>query len=79
MPISSFASRSTKLTQAVVTMPPRAHCPNATFDWMESEVANWLCAQPSMRQYMFDKCRGAGLIVFNQATGTWRGRDWRAV
>jgi len=45
------------------------------FSCMNSEVAAWLVAQPDIRQFVFDRCKDKGLIVFNKATGMWHGKD----
>ena len=60
-----------------VNMPPLRHQPGEVFTWAGSEVADWLMAQPRIRQYVFDKCNRRGLIVFDPATRTWRGRDFK--
>lgn len=40
---------------------------------MESKVADWLCSQPEVRQYIFDAAKETGSIVYDAETGTWRG------
>lgn len=47
------------------------------FSHDRSEVMTWLCSQPSIRQYVMDACYVRGLIVFDKATNTWRGRATR--
>ena len=60
------------------TMPAMAHHKGGVpFDVNSSDVIAWLCAQPRIRQYLFDTCRGNGLIVFDQASGTWSGADYK--
>lgn len=58
-------------------MPPLAHSSkaDAPFDIRESEAARWLCSQPSIMQYVFDKASTNGLIEYDPVTGTWRGVD----
>lgn len=59
-------------------MPPLRHnSPGAEYDVRESAVAKWLCSQPEIMQYMFDKVanstNGLNLIKYDPTTGTWRG------
>ena len=54
-------------------MPPLRHKVGDEFDIMRSEVAAWLCEQPSIRQYAFDIAHAAGVIVYDAGTGEWRG------
>ena len=54
-------------------MPTLRHKVGEEFDIMESEVADWLCSQPEIRQYIFDAAKETGAIVYNAETGTWRG------
>jgi hypothetical protein len=57
-------------------MPPLRHTlPGERFDVDHSEVLCWLVSQSSIRQYVFDKARGLGLIVYDAETGTWAGVD----
>lgn len=57
------------------TMPSGLkHQPEAEFDWHKSEVVDWLLNQPEVRKYFFDKCNTAGAIVFDQESGTWKGK-----
>ncbi len=68
--------KSQKLERAAV-MPYLPHSPPAgqPFDWSTSEVADWLTRQPELRQYLFDRCVRAGVIVYNKPSGMWHGRD----
>ena len=54
-------------------MPPLRHRVGDEFDIMNSEVAEWLCSQPAVRQYLFDAAKELKVIVFDQETGTWSG------
>ncbi len=67
--------RSKKLDRAAA-MPYLHHStPGQPFAWSTSEVSKWLTDQPELRQYLFDHCVRAGVIVFNKASGMWHGRD----
>lgn len=59
-------------------MPPLPHRrrDGEPFDIERSEVADWLCGQPSVRQYVFDLANGYGLIEYDPDSGTWRGTAW---
>ena len=43
------------------------------FDIAKSEVAQWLCTQKEIRQFVFSKAAGSKAITFDKASGTWRG------
>jgi hypothetical protein len=62
-------------------MPPMRHyVPGTNFDIRESEVAKWLCSQPGIMQYVFDKVasssNGLNLIKYDPTTEMWRGIAW---
>ena len=44
------------------------------FDIMESDVVAWLIEQPQIRQEVFNFCKRAGAIVYDD--GKWRGVDF---
>ena len=46
---------------------------SAPFGIAKSEVAKWLCDQPEVRQYVYNKMRGSKAIKFDKASGCWRG------
>ena len=55
-------------------MPELRHSvPGEEFDVMRSEVAEWLCSLPEVRQRVFDRAKDARLIVYDGESGTWRG------
>lgn len=39
----------------------------------ESEVVRWLIAQPELMQFIFNLCKNAGVIVYEN--GRWRGTE----
>jgi hypothetical protein len=65
--------------RAAANMPPLNHWPPGGngFDIMRSAVADWLCQQPEIRQFIFNVCKRDGTIVFDLDSKTWRGSDWR--
>jgi hypothetical protein len=60
-------------------MPELAHYVDRArkFRIEDSPVASWLAAQPDLRQWLFNSVATRGLIVFNKATGLWRGNPAR--
>lgn len=68
--------KRSKKFDCVANMPYLRHSvPGQPFDWSASEVGDWLCQQPALRQYLFDRCVVGGLIVFDKVTGMWRGKN----
>ncbi len=58
-------------------MPPRMHSiPGEDFAIERSEVVQWLMSRPEIMQIVFDAVKGHGDIVYDYATGTWRGADY---
>ena len=63
--------------KGAATMPPLAHSVDGeTFNIDHSDAANWIASIPKVRQALFDKARASGLIVFDQASKTWKGKDF---
>ena len=60
-------------------MPPLRHTVGETFDIATSEVVQWLVAQGQVRQYLFRTCNKAGLIVYDQGSETWHGKDYKPI
>jgi hypothetical protein len=57
-------------------MPALRHYhPGCPLDIMQSDVCAWLYAQPEIRQLIFNICKGAGAIVWDN--GLWRGAENR--
>ena len=55
-------------------MPALYHVlPGHPFCLAKSEVVNWLCEQPEIRDALFNFYRSRGAIVFENAC--WRGAD----
>lgn len=69
-----------KRLYATKKMPPLRHSmPGKRFDIIHSEVAQWLCTQPSIMQYVFDKISSYSgekqLIRYDPQSGMWQGVD----
>jgi hypothetical protein len=73
----SAIHRASPALQAASRMPPLNHWPGHSFDIMRSEVAQWLCDQPELRQELFNWCKHRGIITFDLETRRWRGVEWR--
>lgn len=66
--------KSSKLCIAE-NMPPLYHTiPGQRFDVKNSQVVNWLIAQPEILQYLFDKISHE-YLQYDPDTGKWRGRN----
>jgi hypothetical protein len=59
-------------------MPPLPHFARTGFDIMQSEVVDWLAAQPEVRQAVFNWCKNNGAITFDLTERRWRGVAWTA-
>ena len=66
--------KETPATIAASKMPPLCHWPNdgRGFDIMRSEVVEWLCQQPEIRQMVFNIMKRSA-ITYDLETRTWRG------
>jgi hypothetical protein len=65
------ASRALK---RAAQMPKLFHTlPREGFDLAKSQVVNWLCEQPEIRQAVFEWCNHTGAIVFRD--GRWHGAE----
>lgn len=62
-----------------MAMPPLAHRgEGSSFNIAESEVARWLCSQPSIMQLVFDMVShatidGSPVIVYDSKSNVWHG------
>ena len=55
-------------------MPSLSHNPSFPFDIGKSEVVKYLIQQPDVQQWLFDKVRNKGWIVFDPANLKWHGK-----
>ncbi len=62
--------------QSASMMPPLRHKTTEPFDVMQSEVCDWLCRQPQIRQLVFDMAKSTGLIEYDADDGVWYGTDY---
>jgi hypothetical protein len=65
--------RESKAFGTGAEMPFLVHKPGEDFDWRASEVFQWLATNPVMLQYLFDRLRESGAIVYDRKKGGWRG------
>lgn len=61
----------------IAEMPPLYHTlPDAEYHYKKSEVLKWLSERPALMDYLFDRARKNGDVVYNSETGKWQGKDW---
>jgi hypothetical protein len=74
MKTSRVKRKPSKAWKCAALMPTLCHqIPDQPFDIAKSEVVNWLCAQPVIRQALFDFYRSEDAIVFRD--GRWLGAE----
>lgn len=72
MPKDTTPKLSNRALRKAAEMPPLKHrLPDGTFDLDRSEAVQWLIKQPEILNHVFDMCRNAGAIVFENER--WRG------
>lgn len=58
-------------------MPPLYHTlPGEKFELEKSEVVKWLISQPDLLDFIFDRVKKHGHIIYNPETGKWHGVDY---
>jgi hypothetical protein len=66
-----------KAWKRAAQMPPLYHqLPGEEFDIMKSEVVDWLCQQPEIREASYNWYRSKAAIVFRD--GRWRGAEFNS-
>ena len=66
-----------KRFDAAKEMPPLYHrLPGEEFSHDKSAVLKWVFRQPDIAQYVFDKLSKLGYIVYDPATGKWKGANY---
>ncbi len=56
-------------------MPRLRHTVGDKFDIRTSEVVKWLLSQPDIMQKIYNFATNHKVIVYDAATGEWRGVD----
>lgn len=70
-------SKVSKLLDVAKTMPPLYHTiPNEMFDIEKSEVVQWLIKQPDILNYVVNRIKSSGLIIYDSQSGVWEGVDY---
>ncbi len=60
--------------QVAKQMPPQFRTqPGQTYSYGNDEVLQWIAKRPSLMNYMFDKLRTNGYLVYDKSTGKWQG------
>lgn len=62
--------------KAAASMPPLTRTPGNKYNPMQDQVLSWFACQPVLIDVVIAKARHEGLIVYDEETGTWRGRDY---
>jgi hypothetical protein len=64
--------------QVAADMPFRSHWPDLSkpFHPSRSQVIQWLLAQPSIQQWVFEKAKRHGFIAYHRSRGQWAGTDY---
>lgn len=72
-----MARKESKALKCAASMPRLKHSngDGEPFDTFKSEVINWMVEQPALRDAIFQFCNGSGAIVYDKASGEWRGKD----
>jgi hypothetical protein len=65
---------NTKALRRARHMPRLRHVlPGEEYGEAKSEVLNWLCSQPELRDAVMQFCSYNKAIVYDKKDGTWRG------
>lgn len=59
-------------------MPPLRHKVGEHYDVMKSEVCDYLCSIPEVRERIFDLAKEKKFIVFDPETRTWSGNRYES-
>ena len=65
--------KKTKTFEVACKMPKLKHINGKQFDFVDSETAAWIMAQPEIQNYICRKLAAVGAIYFNPITKTWIG------
>jgi hypothetical protein len=69
------ANNDTKALRCARQMPRLRHTVGLQYSDATSEVLNWLCSQPALREAILTFCKARHAVVYDAADGTWRGVD----
>lgn len=66
-----------KLTAALSDMPRLNHSCDCCqeFNVMHSEAIAWMQRQPDIMEALWNLALGAGVMIYDEEDGTWRGRE----
>ena len=71
------SKRAQELRRACERMPELVHYvgkgEGAEYDVIKSELVAWLVKQPVVLEFLWQKVRESGAIVYNSETNTWQG------
>ena len=59
------------------TMPPlRRKKPDKPYSPENDEVIKWLVQHPDLLNYLFERLKVRGHIIFDKSSGNWQGADY---
>lgn len=65
--------------QVAKQMPPLSRTiPGQPYSHAKDEVLQWIAKRPSLLNYLFDKVRASGYLVYNSDTEKWQGVNYEA-
>jgi hypothetical protein len=58
-------------------MPPLYHkLPGEVYSSEKSQVIQWLIDQPEIQEFIWDKIKQSGDVIYNPVSCTWQGIDY---
>lgn len=68
--------KKSKLLDVVKKMPPLYHTlPGRQYDAMKSQVLEWLCGQPEVREWLWNHLKSSDYVSYDPSTRLWSGAD----
>ena len=69
--------KNSKMYQVAKKMPPLYHkLPGKDFDVLKSQVVRWLMNQPEVLDYIWNKLKQSGAVVYDPESGRWKGSNF---
>ena len=73
-----YYKRKSKIFDIARKMPPLNHSVKGeVFDIRKSQVLQWLIKQPEVLNYIWNKLKNSGDVIYDEKSGTWRGADYK--
>ena len=75
--MSKMVKRKNQLLSIARKMPPLFHSlPEEPFDILKSRVLWWLVKQPDVLNFIWNRVKQSGDVVYDPDTGKWVGVDF---